>query len=244
MRDVGVVVDCTVLPINRPAGSLQFGTKFFSGKHHIYCVKAEVGVYPRTGTASTVSSIHTGSTHDFSIFKEHFPQFKAQLGGSKVLADSAYIGARADLDAYITKPVGTPQLASRRVIVERYFGRLKTLFAVFRHNWPFQVEKIADYFIVTCALTNFHILHNPLTGLDCEANQRFINERYLITTRKTEARRLVNDRYRAKLKNRLNPEASPTSRITVLLAEEAGVNFYFLPILFFITFYFFFFLFQ
>ncbi|KAH7826310.1 putative DDE superfamily endonuclease [Monocercomonoides exilis] len=179
MKNDGVVVDCTVIPINRPAGRLEFGEKYYSGKHHIYCVKIEVGVNPRIGTACTLSSVNTGSTHDFNIFKDHYPQFQALLGGSKVLADSAFIGARAEIDAIISKPVGTPHLASRRVIVERFFGRLKTLFAVFRHPWPFEVFRVGSYFSVACCLANFHILHNPLTEKDSEANRRFVKDLHI-----------------------------------------------------------------
>ncbi|KAH7823661.1 putative DDE superfamily endonuclease [Monocercomonoides exilis] len=142
LKDVGIVVDCTVIPTNRPGGKLEYGKKYYSGKHHIYCVKAEVGVNPKVGTASTISSIYTGSTHDFTIFKEHYPTFEHRLGGAKILADSAYIGAKPELEAIITKPVGTPELATHRVIVERFFGRLKTLFTVFRKPWLFDVVKI------------------------------------------------------------------------------------------------------
>ncbi|KAH7832343.1 putative DDE superfamily endonuclease [Monocercomonoides exilis] len=135
MKEVGIVLDCTVIPTNRPGGRLEFGKKYYSGKHHIYCVKADVGVNHKVGTASTISSIYSGSTHDFTFFKEHYSTFVQKLGGVKILADSANMGAKPELGAIITKPVGTPELASHRVIVERFFGRLKTLFSVFRHPW-------------------------------------------------------------------------------------------------------------
>ncbi|KAH7815639.1 putative DDE superfamily endonuclease [Monocercomonoides exilis] len=150
MNDVAIVLDCTVLPINKPGGSLMNCKKFYSGKHHIYCVNVEVGVNPAVGTACTISFVHTGSTHDFTVFKEHCPLFKDQLKGSKIQADSAYIGAKPELDAIITQLVGTQELASKRVIVERFFGRLKTLFPVFRRQWPFEPDRISDYFIVAC----------------------------------------------------------------------------------------------
>ncbi|KAH7822208.1 putative DDE superfamily endonuclease [Monocercomonoides exilis] len=153
MKDVGIVLDCTVIPTNRPGGRLEYGKKFFSGKHHIYCVKAEVGVNPKVGTASTISAIYSGSTHDYVILKEHYPLFESKLEGSKILADSAYIGARPNLDAIITKPVGTQKLASHRVIVERFFGRMKTLFSIFRKPWIFEIDRIADYFNVACYIS-------------------------------------------------------------------------------------------
>ncbi|KAH7817560.1 putative DDE superfamily endonuclease [Monocercomonoides exilis] len=219
MKDVGVVVDCTVIHINLPAGRLEFGEKYFSGKHHIYCVKIEVGVNPRIGTACTLSSVNTGSTHDFNIFKDLYPQFQALLGGSKVLADSAFIGARAEIDAIISKPVGTPHLASRHVIVKRFFGRLKTLFAVFLRPRPFEVFRVGSYFSVACCLVNFHILHNPLTAKDSEANRRFVNDLHFNYLNRMRAKKVTNDKYRAKLKNRMNPDLQLTPGVTFLLAK-------------------------
>ncbi|KAH7815506.1 putative DDE superfamily endonuclease [Monocercomonoides exilis] len=131
MNDVAIVLDCTVLPINRPGGSLMNGKKFYSGKHHIYCVKVEVGVNPAVGTACTISSVHTGSTHDFTVFKEHYPLFKDQLKGSKILADSAYIGAKPELDAIITKPVDALTIEylkrqkAKNIANEQYRVRMK-----------------------------------------------------------------------------------------------------------------------
>ncbi|KAH7819228.1 putative DDE superfamily endonuclease [Monocercomonoides exilis] len=146
MKEVGIVVDCTVIPTNRPGGKLDNGKKFYSGKRHIYCVKAEVGVNPKVGTASTISSIYSGSTHDFTIFKEHYPTFVQKLGGAKILADIAFIGAEPELEAIITKPMETPEMATHRVIVERFFGRIKTLFTTFRKPWLFDAVMVADYF--------------------------------------------------------------------------------------------------
>ncbi|KAH7815507.1 putative DDE superfamily endonuclease [Monocercomonoides exilis] len=220
MKEVGLVLDCTVIPTNRPGGRLEYGKKFYSGKHHIYCVKVEVGVNPRIGTACTISHVQTGSTHDFVLFKDHLPQFESQLGGAKILADSAYIGARPELGAIISKPVGTPELASKRVIVERFFGRLKTLFAVFRRPWPFEVERVAEYFTIACCLTNFHILKNPLTAVDSDANSRFIGYLMQSHEKKVEAKRIANERYRVNMKKRLNPEAPTPSSITTLFYSE------------------------
>ncbi|KAH7831302.1 putative DDE superfamily endonuclease [Monocercomonoides exilis] len=222
MKDVGIVLDCTVIPTNRPGGRLEYGKKFFSGKHHIYCVKAEVGVNPKVGRASTISAIYSGSTHDYVIFKEHYPLFESKLEGSKIQVDSAYIGARPDLDVIITKPVGTQELASHRVIVERFFGRMKTLFSIFRKPWIFETDRIADYFNVACCLTNFHILHNPLTAIDSQANSRFLDGMISDYLRKQEAKSLANERYLARLRNKLNPKDSLTPTITSLTAESTS----------------------
>ncbi|KAH7822590.1 putative DDE superfamily endonuclease [Monocercomonoides exilis] len=222
MKDVGIVLDCTVIPICRPGGKLKEGKKFYSGKHHYYCVKVEVGVNPRMGTASTISEVYTGSTHDYSVFKEHYPKFQDKMEGSKILADSAYVGARPELGAVISKPVGTKEISSKRVIVERFFGRLKTLFSVFRHPWPFDVEKIGEYFFVACCLTNYHILQNPLTKKDEEANQRFLDSLVYDYLQKKEAKRIANERYNTKIKNKLNPGNMPAPRISSLGTQREG----------------------
>ncbi|KAH7832126.1 putative DDE superfamily endonuclease [Monocercomonoides exilis] len=146
MKEVGIVLDCTVIPTKRPGGRLEFVKKHLSRKHHIYCVKEEVRVNSKVGTARTISSIYSGSTHDFTIFKEHYHTFVQKLGGAKILADSAFIGAKPELGAIITKPIGTPELASHCVIFERFFDRYKTLFSVFRHPWVIEMERVGDYF--------------------------------------------------------------------------------------------------
>ncbi|KAH7817744.1 uncharacterized protein MONOS_5494 [Monocercomonoides exilis] len=122
MKEVALVLDCTVLPENKTGKEFNCGSDCFSGKYKIYCVKVEVGVNPKTGTASTVSKVHGGAVHDYVVFREHYSQFAAHLEGGKITADSAYIGATIELGTIITKPVWTPELAAHRVIVKRFFG--------------------------------------------------------------------------------------------------------------------------
>ncbi|KAH7821277.1 uncharacterized protein MONOS_8985 [Monocercomonoides exilis] len=49
LQEVGLIMDCTIVPINRPSGKLADGMKFLSGKHYSYCVKVEIGVNPKNG---------------------------------------------------------------------------------------------------------------------------------------------------------------------------------------------------
>ncbi|KAH7829143.1 putative DDE superfamily endonuclease [Monocercomonoides exilis] len=123
LQEVGLIMGCTIVPIIRPSGKLTDGMKFISGKHHSYCVKVEIGVNPKNGLASTISDFFPGSVHDYEIFKNHYPTFSQHLKGSKIMADSAYMGAKAELVAIITKPHGTQYLSKHRVIAERFFGR-------------------------------------------------------------------------------------------------------------------------
>ncbi|KAH7822985.1 uncharacterized protein MONOS_12116 [Monocercomonoides exilis] len=162
MEEVALVLDCTVLLVNKTGKEFNCGSDCFSGKHKIYCVKVEVGVNPKTGTASTVSKVHGGAVHYYVVFREHYSQFAARLDGGKIMTDSAYIGAKSEFRAIITKPVGTLELAAHRVIVERFFG--------------------------------------------LEA--------------KRQKKELANEKYRARLLNRLNPSSTPTSSVTSLHALE------------------------
>lgn len=124
---VGLVVDCTVVPVARPAGPMMMGTCFFSGKHKQYVMKMEVGCNPVTGMASTVSKAYTGSVRDYNVFKDHYPSFQQELHGDIILADSAYKAAATTVGAMITHPRLTPELSAKRVQVERFFGRMKTV---------------------------------------------------------------------------------------------------------------------
>ncbi|KAH7815635.1 putative DDE superfamily endonuclease [Monocercomonoides exilis] len=219
-EEVALVFDCSVFPVNKTGKEFNCGSDCFSGKHKIYCVKVEVGVNPKTGTASTVSKVHGGAVHDYVVFREHYSQFAARLDGGKIMADSAYVGAKSELGAIITKPVGTPELAAHRVNVERFFGRLKTLFTIFRRPWPLKISSIAEYFYVACCLTNYHILQNPLSEADFEANQLFLSDLIAKVEEKRQKKELANEKYRARLLNRLNPSSIPTSRVTSLHALE------------------------
>ncbi|KAH7832376.1 putative DDE superfamily endonuclease [Monocercomonoides exilis] len=196
MEEVALVLDCTVLPVNKTGKEFNCGSDCFSGKHKIYCVKVEVGVNPKTGTASTVSKVHGGAVHDYVVFREHYSQFAARLDGGKIMADSAYIGAKSELGAIITKPVGTPELAAHREIVERFFGRLKTLFTIFRRPWPLKISSIAEYFYVAFCLTNYHILQNPLSEEDFEANQLFLSDLITKAEQKRQKKELANEKYK------------------------------------------------
>ena len=61
-NNVGYVIDCTVVQVKRPGVSFEEAKLWFSGKHHIYCVKKEVVVNSRTGTAAFVSTWRPGSS--------------------------------------------------------------------------------------------------------------------------------------------------------------------------------------
>jgi hypothetical protein len=61
--DYGLIVDATVHKRGRPAGEFAEVKLFFSGKHHIYCLKSQVATN-QEGIAIHVVARVPGSVHD------------------------------------------------------------------------------------------------------------------------------------------------------------------------------------
>ena len=131
---VSAVVDCTVVEIQGP--DLPFGqqSKFYSGKHKRDCLKKEVIVNVRSGTAAMISNEYPGSRADIEVLRRHAEEVNRMLGPTKMLADKGYIG---DTHVPNCTVVNNHNEAERRarVIVERFFGRLKGTFIVFSRIW-------------------------------------------------------------------------------------------------------------
>jgi hypothetical protein len=94
--DCGLIVDATVQQRGRPAGESAEAKLFFSGKHHIYCLKSQV-VTNREGIAIHVVAGVTGSVHDMRLFKDHQHHLSALImlhegERTKILVDKGYIG--------------------------------------------------------------------------------------------------------------------------------------------------------
>ncbi|ETV66743.1 hypothetical protein H257_16836 [Aphanomyces astaci] len=66
-------------------------------------------------------------------------------------------------------------IATDRVIVENYFGRLKTLWAIVNESYKWKRENY-DLYLETCvALTNCHIRFSPLRVDDSHERNRYLN---------------------------------------------------------------------
>ena len=215
---VGAIVDCTVCPIPHPARPFEDAKAFYSKKHERYCYKKEVFVNPVTGTACSVSKAFPGKMHDWSVFLQHFEDFKGKLGARTYMGDSAYIGGVAAHGAVISRPRGTPVVSSKRVIVERYFGRLKHIFPVLRHTFALEPEYLDIMFDISCALTNFHIAFGAgLNAVDEENNMVYLEELSAQVSRRRETVRLAQMRYRERKK-----ASFESSCVRVAAAEEEG----------------------
>ncbi|ETW03688.1 hypothetical protein H310_05074 [Aphanomyces invadans] len=121
------------------------------------------------------------SMHDNGRHQEQHP------GSWALLADKGYQGLQRRLRAITPtkKPPGgmlssselvqNDKIASDRVIVEKVFGRLKTLWAIVSDTYMWKRENY-DMFFGTCvALTNVHIQFMPLQQEDGDEYNRYLN---------------------------------------------------------------------
>ncbi|KAF0726311.1 hypothetical protein Ae201684P_001162 [Aphanomyces euteiches] len=95
-------------------------------------------------------------------------------------------------------------IATDRVIVENYFGRLKTLWSVANDIYSWKRENY-DMFIQTCiALTNVHIRFLPLRSDDGQNYNQYINRLMAIGAKMVEKRASTTQKYLRKRKPRLD----------------------------------------
>lgn len=91
-----------------------------------------------------------------------------------VLVDSGYQGLQRHVKAILphkkhaNRPFTRPQqrfnqeLASERVICERFYGRLKTKFRIMSSKYRNSRDEYVAIFKLCVALTNFHVISHPL----------------------------------------------------------------------------------
>ena len=103
-------------------------------------------------------------------------------------------------------------LRSRRVIVECFFGRLKSLWSVFARAWTLEKEDFDIFFDIACGLTNVHILLYPLQQADLLFNAGVLNLIKARVLREREAQRASNEAYRRRRHERLEYETGEINR--------------------------------
>ena len=147
---VSTVVDCTVVEINGP--DLPFGKKdeYYSGKHKKHCLKKEVIVNVRSGTAAMVSEAYPGSVPDIEVLKRHAEEVNNLLGVTTMLADDGYRGDTRVNNLTLASNGGEGERRVR-LLVERFFGRLKNVFFVFSKTWELSYTSFDNFFDIACA---------------------------------------------------------------------------------------------
>ena len=197
-----LIVDCTVCKIRRPDLPFRKAKRFFSGKHSMYCLKKEVCVNVRTGTAALITPAFPGSVHDMSVLRSHAQEVRNVLGGKALLADLGYRGAENDIPTIIVCGE-QDELRSRRVLVECFFGRLKTLFFILSRTWTMKEEFFDTFFNIACAITNLDVLNRPLQAADYDFNRGVYSLVMAEQLNRAMDRRRANAAYRERRRARL-----------------------------------------
>lgn len=190
--EASYVVDATVQKIYTPLGPFLNAKPYFSGKHYCYCLKSQV-ICDAKGAALHVVAGIPGATHDLAIFRDNMESFQNSIvkvhtnSGPKILADKGYISSEFS-DVLITPFKGMPydlspqqnehnqELASARVVVERFFGRLKNRWDIMKAEYRGNRDEYQNIFKLCVALTNFEIreFDYPLSEEDSFFYQRLI----------------------------------------------------------------------
>jgi len=208
---------------NRP--SLE-GKLYFSGKHKLYGYKTEVSVAP-TGHAIDVTAHRPGSVSDLVIFQGNLDFHKQALAKHDnddkdngflsvrypdhwaVLLDKGCQGAQQYVRAILSKKKTHGKLlsvedenwnatvASDRIIVDNFFGRLTKLWAVISTKFRWTEEGYDDIFRLCVALTNFHVSFHPLCDDEDAAHYNlYKNRNYIIGERIVNKRKATQKNYR------------------------------------------------
>jgi len=211
--EVALLTDTTFFRIPKPGRGLEDGTIYWNGHKRCYCLKKEVAVLaqPPYSAAFWSNSYNGGSSdgaiHDreADIFRDYLKQSleeQAAIGAAasgtwKILGDAAYLhGALSRPDVqYVNRPslVHGPEeerlnviKSMQRVHVERFFGRLKGLWAICREVCHYDHVKFNLYVDICILLTNWHIMLHELARNDGDA-QRMFNMQPLVEARERKA---------------------------------------------------------
>ena len=138
---ISSVIDCTVVEISGPGMPFKKKDKYYSGKHKRHCLKKEVIVNIRSGTAAMISDEYPGSITDLEILKNHSGEVNRMLGATQILADKGYRGDTRVPNLVVVSGVNEIQKRAR-LIAERFFGRLKNSFIVFFPDLGIGIGKV------------------------------------------------------------------------------------------------------
>ena len=180
--DCRYVVDATVQQISKPFKDFDKAKEYFSGKHYLYCLKSQVIVNIK-GLALHIATGFKGSIHDKKLFDLKLPEFEAIINKhpdepKKILADKGYQEPNSQILVTPFKGSTTDltrdqlqfnqKLGSVRIIIENFFGRLKSRYEIMSNKYRGSHESYEDIFTICCALVNFEQIEidHPLRSSD------------------------------------------------------------------------------
>jgi hypothetical protein len=173
--ECGMVVDATVRDRGRPVGRYDEAQRYYSGKCHCYCLKSQV-ITDHQGAAILVTPGVPGAMHDMLLFREHIGELEELIHRHigepvTILAEKGSIGNSGSPQVVLVTPHRKPplkvfrleqqqdnaEIGSERVIIENFFGRMRTKVHITSGRWSHKEEFCPIVFEICCALVNFDI---------------------------------------------------------------------------------------
>ena len=177
-------LDATLIRIRRPVSSTE-AREYLSGKHRAYGMRLQVLVAP-DGQCIHYGGTINGRRHDFVLYEQsglanEMLTMVTQSDGSRIptrptiLADGGYAGIHSSYPEAIIPRRRRPNqhlteedrefnrnISHDRVIVERFFGRLKGYWTIL--EGPLRIDRvnIDGLMIILVCLTNLKIRNQPM----------------------------------------------------------------------------------
>ena len=179
-------VDASLIPIQKPKDSM-LNNDYYSGKHSMHGAKIQVTV-DADGKAIHISPLIPGRRHDAYLFRnsglaEFMKKVRRGSGRTEIthpalLADSGYTGLDEIYYELIVCKKRPPhgelsqkdfetnsKLHSDRVLVENFFGRLKTTFGILSNPYRCALNSLEDVVITCICLLNLKLRAHPLRAI-------------------------------------------------------------------------------
>ena len=225
--------DSTSIEVNRPKGRYEESKHYFDYKNGIYALNKECAVMATPPHYCVFSQkAVVGSVHDFNILKTTYDSYVEYLfkrteeknlissdesnSSWAILFDSVYICSDENKTPGLRKiallkgeipPLQRnlqAELRRIRVVIEQFFGRLKSLWSIFRKPYRYSHEKFDMDFDICVLLTNEHIKSNFLQECDQIFHHNLHNIRRLQQESKDKKNREQVSKSRQRKRQRVN----------------------------------------
>lgn len=219
--ECGYVVDATVQQISKPFLDWQQCAKYYSGKHSLYCLKSQVIVSIK-GMALHIVTAVEGSVHDKAVFDQNIDDFTENVLDYHLTEPRLIMGDKgyqdADSQNLVTPFKGTyfnltpdqlafnEKLGKVRIIVENFFGRLKSRYRIIGDKYRGSHGRYEMIFKTCCALVNYELMNDHPLRLD--DREFFLKHRALLfksteeEIQKNKEKQMIQKQRRIKLFNK------------------------------------------
>lgn len=99
---------------------------------------------------------------------------KGYLGSNKIIRSIHPSKKQQNKELDRDTKIRNNKIAKNRIIIENYYGRLKTLWNITSRPYKCNHDTYDDYFDICVALTNYNIINNPLRDNDGEIYKKIL----------------------------------------------------------------------